>query len=43
MHTVVAETSSQREPANKNGSTAPRWLSVFVDGTPLPLVSAIAL
>ena len=43
MHTVVAKTSSQREPAHQNGSTASRWLSVLMDGTPLLLVSAIAL
>ena len=43
LHIVVAETSSQREPVHQNGSTASRWLSVLMDGTPLPLVSAIAL
>ena len=43
MHTVVAETRSQREPTAECGSTASRWLSAFGYGTPLPLVSAIPL
>ena len=36
------ETSSRREPAHKNGSTATRWLNVFVGRTPSPLVSSFA-
>ena len=41
MQIVVAETSSQREPTLKNGSTASRWLSVFEGGTSPTLVSVL--